>query len=627
MTLLTADKLCRKFDDQVILENVSFNLTSDDRIGLVGKNGCGKTTLFEILIGQVGLDSGTVSRTKACLIDYAEQDMTSHLEKTLTEFVASARQDLLDMRRDIRALEELLQNNPEDGEALERMGQLQNRFESDGGFAFENQIETIMGGLGFERERWHDLLRNFSGGEKNRAGLARVLAGKGNLIFLDEPTNHLDIESTRWLEEFLRSTAKAYVIVSHDRAFLAATIDKIWELQYASLEFYTGGMDNYIFERQERRRLHAHRYRHQQMEIRRLEDFVRRNMAGQKTKQAQSKLKYLGRIKRLPPPRGDGKSAKINMYSSGRSYAHVLSIEEVALGYGATEVVRDINLDLYRGDKVGLIGRNGSGKTTFLKTLVGELAPVRGQIRLGSKLEVAYFDQELSDLNPTATVLDTVWDLEPMAEPGKIRSFLARFGFTGEDALKIVASLSGGEKTKLSLAKLLYHPANFIIFDEPTNHLDMDSRESLEKALQEYDGSCLIVSHDRYFLDRVVNRILAIDSGTMNAYDGNYSFYREKTEQTDLSPRPRRQKSKDDYLAFKELSRARGRHKKQLLATKERIALLEQELKQLEHDLENSIPASDWEGLASATKRRTEIEEELLELMSELERLEGIDLD
>ncbi|MBU8932536.1 MAG: ATP-binding cassette domain-containing protein [candidate division Zixibacteria bacterium] len=627
MTLLAAENISKKFSDQVILTKVSFTIKTGDRIGLVGKNGIGKTTLFEILVGNMDIDDGSITRSRSCVIDYIAQDKTDILNLSLFDYVASARQDLLDMRSEMRTLEELLARQPEDKASLDRLGYLQPRFETLGGFTFEHEVGTILHGLGFEKDRHHERIANFSGGEKNRAGLARALAGRGNLLLLDEPTNHLDIESTVWLEGYLTQADKVYIVISHDRTFLSNTVQQVWEVQFGRLHVYKGDFDRYINERKERRRLHEHHYKHQQEEIKRVEEYIRRNMAGQKTKQAQSKLKYLSRIKRLPPPRSDGQGPAIRMQSSGRSYAHVLEVQNVALGYGSNDVVSDVSFDLYRGDKVGLIGRNGSGKTTVLHALTGVLAPTSGEIRLGNNLDVAYFDQELTDLEPNTTSLDTIWNLDPTADGNRIRSFLARFGFTGEDCFKMVKTLSGGEKTKLALARLLYHPANFIIFDEPTNHLDLDSREALEEALRDYDGSCLIVSHDRHFLDRVVDRIFHLSAGRLTIYDGDYSYFREKTAEAEPSPEPKAPKSKDAYLAFKDKSKRRARHKKAILSTRSKIKDMEKELSVLDADIRQNIPRSDWEKLNAATERKTVIEDRLLDLFATLEQLEATELD
>ncbi len=627
MTLLAAERLCKKFKDQIILDDVSFTIQQGERIALVGKNGIGKTTLLEIMADKQRADSGTVNRPRHCLIDYVEQEKTDYLHMTLFDFVADARADLIEARRDIRQLEHYLEENPHDREQLDRLGSLQQDFEREGGFNFESEINLILSGLGFAADRYRDRLSSFSGGEINRAGLARLLAGRGNLLLLDEPTNHLDIESTGWLEEYLGKLDKACVIVSHDRAFLSATADKVWEISFGRLETYTGGFEKYLVERSERRRLAEHHYRHQQEEIKRIEEFIRRNMAGQKTKQAQSKLKYLNRIKRLEAPRGDGSGPAIRVQSSGRSWAQVLTVEDAWFGYDAQPVLEDVSFEIYRGDKVGLIGRNGSGKSTLLKSLIGELEPLSGNIRLGNNVDVAYFDQELSDLDEDASIIDNIWRIDPAAEAGTLRSFLGRFGFTGEDVFKKVSALSGGEKTKLCLAQLLYHPANFIILDEPTNHLDIYAREALESALKEYDGSCLVVSHDRYFLEQVAGRIVSLNKGRAETFDGKYSELQAKMKAGQSVPKVKSDKPRQEFLAFKEQSKRRARLKKSIQSTRDRITQLEAELKELAEDLANNVPADDWEQLHALSEHRKKLEDEILELYVKLEELEATDLD
>ncbi len=627
MTLLAVEKISKRFNEQVILEQISFTLQQHERVALIGRNGTGKTTLLEILAGKQDVDSGVINRSRLCRIDYVEQEKTDYLDLTLFEFVADARRDLLSTRREIRELEEQLARNPHDDECLTRLGVRLQQFEREGGFEFENEINVILLGLGFEKDRYQDRIKNFSGGEKNRAGLARLLAGKGNLLLLDEPTNHLDIESTTWLEEYLAKLGKACVIVSHDRAFLDVTVTRIWELGHGKLDMYSGGFERYLRERTDRRRLAEHHYRHQREEIKRIEDFIHRHMAGQKTKQAQSRLKYLSRIKRLPPPRTDGKGPAIKVRSSGRSYAHVLSVEDVWLGYGNRIVLKEVGFDVYRGDKFGLIGRNGSGKSTLLKALIGELEPVEGKIALGNRVEVAYFDQELSDLDENAAVLDHIWEVDPGAEVGTMRSFLARFGFTGEDVFKMVAALSGGEKTKLCLARLLYHPANLVILDEPTNHLDMDAREALELALIEYDGSCLIVSHDRYFLERVVDHIIYLNEGYARTFVGKYSEFAQKMVAAQPTVRVKDDSRKQAYQDFKRQSKRRAAHKKDIQSTRTRIAELEKELVRIEHDIAHGIPRHDWEKLETASHRKREVENSILELYARLEEQEGTEID
>ncbi len=625
MTLVAVEHISRKFNSQVILDDVSFPIQDSDRIGLVGRNGIGKTTLLEMLAGKQEPDSGTVVRAKGTIVDYVEQEKDEYLEFTIFDFVAAARQDILDLRKEIARLEHHLEKQPHDEEALQQLGSLHQKFEALNSHALENDISTILLGLGFPLSRHHDKLKHLSGGEKNRAGLARLLAGRGNLLLLDEPTNHLDIESTMWLEQYLKQLNAACMVVSHDRAFLSNTVDQIWEIGFGKIDVYHGGFEKYLVDRDERKRLHEHKYRHQQEEIKRLEDFVRRNMAGQKTRQAQSKLKYLARIERIPPPKGDGKGPLIRVESSGRSFNHVLAVENLSLGYNGFPVVQDVQFDLFRGDKVGLIGRNGSGKSTILKALLGEIAPLEGSLRLGTNVDVAYFDQELSDLNLSATVVDNLWELDPTADVNKIKTFLARFGFSGEASLKATAALSGGEKTKLCLARLLYYPANLIIMDEPTNHLDIDAREALEEALREYDGTLLIVSHDRYFLDAVINRVLHIDRGRVRSYNGNYSYFREKSTPTPVqqSAKSKEASGKQSYLELKEQSRKKTKQKRELQSLRSRIADHEKELERLEADISANIPRHDWEALQRASDRKQEVENLLIDEMAQLEQMEA----
>ncbi|MEW5924302.1 MAG: ABC-F family ATP-binding cassette domain-containing protein, partial [Candidatus Zixiibacteriota bacterium] len=444
---------------------------------------------------------------------------------------------------------------------------------------------------------------------------------------LDEPTNHLDIESTIWLEEYLRSIDKAYIIVSHDRMFLSHTIDKVWEIAGKKIDQYFNGFDKYLVERQERLDQIIHLFKHQQEEIKRIEDFIRRNMAGQKTKQAQSKQKYLARIERIRLPHSEYKAPTFMVESSGRSFNLVLAIEAAAFGYGHRVLVNVVNLNQYRGDRLGFIGPNGTGKTTILKTILGELDPIDGSVSIGQKVDVAYFDQELSELDENNSIIDEVWMLDPLIEAGRLRSFLARFGFTGENVFKKVAVLSGGEKTKLSLAKLLFKPANLLIFDEPTNHLDIDSRHALEEALRNFTGTLIVVSHDRYFLDQVADRIMAIEGGLARIYNGNYSYYRQKKDEITAVPvkKTTAPEKIQQYVEFKKLSQAKGRIKKELRSVKSNIEDHEKTIERLDRDIRFNIPRSDWQRLADVSGEKSLIEDALLDLYCRLEELEKLD--
>lgn len=629
MTLLAGENISKQFEDTVLFENLSFSISDDDRIGLVGPNGIGKTTLFEIMAGRIRADRGNLTRSRHCSIAYIEQEFGDSENISLFEFVSSARGDLLKLRSDIELLQKELLDQPDSTTLVEKLGDLQHRFEATGGYSFEAEIRIILVGLGFPENRFHNRIADFSGGEKSRAALARILASQSTLLLLDEPTNHLDIDSTIWLEEYLKNLGKAYMIVSHDRTFLSNTIEKIWEISGRKIEQYFNGFENYLEEREERKALIQHRYRHQQEEIKRIEDFIRRNIAGQKTKQAQSKMKYLARIKRIDLPESESRTPAFSVDSGGRSYNLVLSAESASFGYGNHILVSDVSFNLYRGDRVGLIGKNGSGKTTILKTITGELDIIEGTVKIGHKVEVAYFDQELSELTDENTVLDELWLIDPKSEAGKLRSYLARFGFRSDDVFKKVTVLSGGEKTKLALGKLLFRPANLLIFDEPTNHLDIDSRQALEEALRDYTGTVLIVSHDRYFLDQVADKIIAIENSGAKVYNGSYSYYREKKDVEPVAPvrKPADSGKVQQYAEFKKLSQAKGRIKKELRSVSSKVQDREKILARLDRDIRYNIPRTDWQKLADASGEKSEIEDELLNLYARLEELKKLDAE
>ncbi len=629
MTLFSGENIFKQYEDNVLFDGLSFSINRDDRIGLVGPNGIGKTTLFDIIAGRIRPDKGEAISSKNCEIAYVLQEFGVSENQNLFDFVATGRDDILTLRAEITIIEKQLQKNPESNDLVKKLGETQHRFEVADGYNFEAEVKIILIGLGFPENRFHNQLINFSGGEKNRAALAKILAGKSTLLLLDEPTNHLDIESTIWLEEYLKGLNKAYIIVSHDRMFLSNTIQKVWEISSGKINQYFNGFDGYLTEREERKNLLAHRYRHQQEEIKRIEDFIRRNIAGQKTKQAQSRQKYLSKIKRISLPDAEKARPTFALDSGQRSYNLVLSVENASFGYGNHALVTDANFNIYRGDRVGLIGLNGSGKTTILKSILGELDIIDGSAEIGRKVDVAYFDQELSDLDENSTILDELWLVDPRAEAGTLRSFLARFGFRGDDIFKKIKVLSGGEKTKLVLAKLLFFPANFLIFDEPTNHLDIDSRQALEEALKDYTGTFLVVSHDRFFLDQVTDKIIAVENGRINIYHGNYSYYKEKQEASEevVEKKPPDPEKISQYTEFKKLSQKKGKIKKELRATQSKIKDQETILHRLEDDIRRNIPRADWGKLDAASQEKSRIEDLLLELYNRLEELEKLNAE
>jgi ATP-binding cassette subfamily F protein 3 len=412
---------------------------------------------------------------------------------------------------------------------LERYSDLQHEFEHEGGFEYAARAEAILQGLGFERDTWSLETEKLSGGQQNRLGLACLLLAAPDVLLLDEPTNHLDVNAVEWLEEFLQEYSAAYVIISHDRYFLDRCCRRIIELENGRASNYTGNYSDYLVEREERREAQQRAYDNQQQLIAKTEEFIRRNLAGQKTKQAKSRRNMLERLERLEAVRPDKASGDFRLQAIERTGNHVLTVNELSIGYQDKLLAKDISFILRRGECLGIIGPNGSGKTTFLRTILNKLAPLGGEVRWGTKVQIGYYAQQLDDLDDRNEIIMELRRVAPpSATAGELRSFLAKFLFHGDDVYKHVRDLSGGEKGRLALAKLIYSRVNVLVLDEPTNHLDIPSREALEEALSAYEGTIVTISHDRYFLDRVATQILALDGlGGAEHYEGDYTEYHD----------------------------------------------------------------------------------------------------
>ncbi len=624
MLLVSLSNICKNFDEQVVLAGATLAVGDGDKIGLVGRNGAGKTTLFNIVSGAMRPDSGSVDRKKGLRIGGVVQELNGYLELSLYDFCFRSQPELNDIRLQLARLEPILTADRPPDEIVNEFHVLSRKYEELGGYRMEVEIKLVLEGMGFSRGQINRSLSSLSGGERNRAQLAAALVGEFVLLLLDEPTNHLDINATIWLEGHIAASRKAFMIISHDRRFLQNTVDKIAQLSLGKLDLFHCRYNEYLAERDKRLELAEHQYRHQAEEIARIEDYIRRNIAGQKTKQAQSRQKYLARMKRFERPRRELDRPTFHIKDGGRSFRQVLKVDDLSIGYEEVALVEGVSFEQTRGDRIGLIGPNGCGKTTLLKTLGGFLEPISGDITVGTNVEVAYFDQELSNINLDGDVISELWEVDPLAESGRLRSFLARFGFSGEDVFKRVASLSGGEKTKLSLAKILYRPANLMIFDEPTNHLDIESIEALEEGLADYNGTILIVSHDRDFLDHVVNKIFEIENGWFFRYLGNYSEYLEQKEKRQAG-RARQadnaEEKRASYEEFKEKSRQKSRYKKKLQSLTDDIAKSEQRWNDLEKE-EMTADGSDWERLAAIRDERKTLEDRILSLYMEKEELE-----
>jgi ATP-binding cassette subfamily F protein 3 len=520
----------KSYASQDVLRGASLQVNPGEHAGLVGRNGAGKTTLFRLITGEESPDRGDVVRARGVRLGLLEQHVDFEPGTTVHEAALAAFKELQDIEHEMHQLEHRMAEAPEDLDAvLERYSELQHEFERLGGFEYAAKAEAILQGLGFDRDTWATPAEILSGGQKNRLGLARLLLAEPDVLLLDEPTNHLDVSAVEWLEEFLAAYKSAYVIISHDRYFLDRACTRIVEVELGRAVSYIGNYSAFLVERDERREAQMRAYENQQHLIAKTEDFIRRNLAGQKTKQAKSRRTMLAKLERVEAVRPDAPQGNFQMQKVERAGTHVLTAKEAAVGYPGVLLAADISFILNRGECLGIIGPNGSGKTTFLKTVLGKLPQLDGEIRWGSNVTVGYYAQQLDDLDERNEIIMELRRVAPSsATAGELRGFLARFLFTGDDVYKHVRDLSGGEKGRLALAKLIYSRVNVLVLDEPTNHLDIPSREALEESLDAYDGTIITISHDRYFLDRVATQILALDGeGHAEHYDGDYTEYHD----------------------------------------------------------------------------------------------------
>jgi ATP-binding cassette subfamily F protein 3 len=610
----------KTYNNTELLKGIDLSVVRGERIGLVGPNGVGKTTLLKIALGQVLPDDGSVTLSNRIKLGYVSQEDEIASDYSLFLAMLESYSEMLKIKAELEDLELAVADGSE--KPLQRYGELQHQWEMMGGYNLDTVIKSTLVGLGFSESEFHRPISSFSGGERNRASLAKVLLQQPDLLLLDEPTNHLDIESTVWLEEYLQSFEGALIVVSHDRVLLDHVVNKIVELDHGLLETYQGNFTAYCDERNERRRLQLKHYLQQQEEIENIQDFIRRNLAGQKTKQAQSKRLALSKLERLESPTSEVKRAAINLQVSRRAYQSILRVDNLSFGFGNTLLFQDIGFEIERGEKVGLIGRNGAGKSTLVKLLVGQLEPWEGTVEIGRNVDSEYVDQELSILNQNDSVLDTIWDIQPQWDAFQLRSHLARFLFFGEDVFKYVRMLSGGERKKLALARLLATPANFVILDEPTNHLDIGSREVLEESLREYEGTVLFISHDRFFLESVAQRILALHEGKLHDWRGKYSEFAEKIKTIPLKSeavhKSQKREERKQERRQKNIGTARKRRLKELA---EEIAALEKNIDSLQTQLLDERHASDWEKLASLGQEQNEKRALLDKCMSEYYQL------
>lgn len=528
MSLIRLENVTKLYDPDLILDNISVSIEHGDRIGLIGRNGTGKTTLIKIINGMLANFKGKVTSAKGLRIGYLSQEPDLARDCTL-------RQEMLKVFEKRRALEDkmlLLAEEMETQEApdlLARYARIQEQHERLGGYDYEHQINRILGGLGFNDSDFNLPIQVLSGGQKSRATLAKLLLEAPDLLLFDEPTNHLDIKGIEWLENYLNIEYNgAVLVVSHDRYFLDKVVRKVWELAEHKIKIYRGNYSKYIETKNVEQLVGERAFKKQQAFIEHEEDFIRRNIAGQRTREAQGRRKKLERLEKVDKPKSDAPTIKLNFTPETRGGNDILRCKNVGKTFGDKTIFTDLNFEVYRRDVIGIIGANGTGKTTLFRMILGAEPPTAGEMWVGPTLKFGYYAQELEGLNPDNEIIDEIWELCPQQTHGEIRSFLAKFLFFGDDVFKRIGNLSGGEQSRVLLAKLLLSNANVLLLDEPTNHLDIPAREALEAALAEYPATLFIISHDRYLLNNLATKLLIFDGtpgGTANLFEGNYAEY------------------------------------------------------------------------------------------------------
>lgn len=535
MILLQANQIARYFGAEVLFENLHLEVASKARIGLVGRNGAGKSTLLKIIAGLEAPDAGQIVKNKQATLGYLAQDTGLDSTAEIWDEMLKAFEPVRKMEARMRAVEiqmsELAENDPSYEALMKEYDQLQHDFNEQNGYGYENEIRSVLHGFKFDESFYNKSIATLSGGQKTRLALARMLLVKPDILILDEPTNHLDIETLAWLEDYLQGYAGALLIVSHDRYFLDRVVNQIYEISRRKMRHYTGNYSRYLDLKAAQLQSDWKAYEKQQAEIEKLEDFVARNLVrASTTKRAQSRRKTLEKMDRLDRPDGKEKSAHFMFALDKVSGNVVCQLEEAAVGYEET-LAEPINLDIRREDAIALVGPNGIGKSTLLKSLIGQIPFIKGKVHMGTNVSIGYYDQAQADLHGNKTILAELWDEHPTTPEKDIRTVLGGFLFSGEEVEKTIPLLSGGEKARVALAKLSMNQENFLILDEPTNHLDIDNKEVLENALIDYEGTLLFVSHDRYFINRIANKVIELSPEGSKLYLGDYDYYLEKKKE------------------------------------------------------------------------------------------------
>ena len=637
MILLQLNNVSKSFDGEEIFSDVHFEVKSHEKIGIVGRNGAGKSTLMKIIAGVDGYDSGNVSKIKNLKVGYLTQQMTLDTDHTVWEEMSKPFAYLKQMEQEMQAETNWLANHADEYESetfkdhMARYEALSNQFERLEGYQFESKIKTVLHGLDFNEEDFNRSVNDFSGGQKTRLSLAQMLLSEPDLLLLDEPTNHLDMETTQWLEDYLNYFKGAIVIISHDRFFLDKTVNQIYDVALGAVQHYVGNYSKFITQRDQYYQKRMQEYERQQAEIKRLETFVEKNITRASTSgMAKSRRKVLEKIERIDKPMLDARSANIQFDFDRNTGNDVYHIRNLEIGY-AEPVIAPITMEITKGNHLAVIGPNGIGKSTFIKTVADRIPKLGGEIIHGANLRVGYYDQKQAEFKSNKTILDYVWDQYPTMPEKDVRAVLVRFLFVQDDVKKIINDLSGGEKARLQLALLMLERNNVLILDEPTNHLDIDSKEMLEQALQDFEGTLIFVSHDRYFINQLANKVFDMQPDGGTVYAGNYQYYLDKTEEKAAiaaknEAQQAAQISTEENTNSYENQKAQRRELRQLERQIENceaeIEKFEQQIETIDHQLTQPEVFNDPEKAAQLAEEKDTIEHQLEQVMETWEELQ-----
>lgn len=638
MIIAQAQDLEQRFGGNTIFSNISFSVPDNARIGLVGPNGAGKTTLLKIMTGQQEPTSGQFTINKGLKVGYIAQENALDEDKTIWDEMLTVFDNLIEKNKRITKMQEQIAEHPEDEDLLKRYDQLAYDFEQEGGFTYQAEIKSILNGFNFKENTWQKVIGTLSGGEKTRLAFVKLLLQKPPVLLLDEPTNYLDLDTLDWLEAFLKNYQGAIITVSHDQYFLDHLANQIFELNFGKLTTFKGNYSQYVKERELMNNQQEAAYEKQQEKIKKEEEFIQKNLVrASTTKRAQSRRKALDKIERIKPPKHKQK-VRINFTSDRPSGKEVLIAKDLTIGYPDKTMVSDIDFQVNKNDRVAIIGPNGIGKSTLLKTIMKKLEPKDGSIKYGASLDIGYYDQELQSLDPSKTVLDTIWDRHKTMPEKDVRSILASFLFTAEDIDKTVGQLSGGQKARLTLTVLSLEKDNFLLMDEPTNHLDIEAKEVLEQALDTYDGTLLFVSHDRYFINELANKIISVRDGHAKIYNGNYSYYLDEKakqaaavqeaedEQTESTTSANQNKGKLSYQEQKARDSQKRKLERAVSEAEARIEKLEAEEQEIQTEMANPDIAASFEKLGPLQEKLSAVQEQLDQANTDWENaLEALD--